>query len=169
MNNYYLFIKGEKKASAKSRCFFIYLLLTINSFFMKLLMIYCDKFSYQPQIKTLADFPDFTDSVELENVLVAFIQMEEKDIENSSKIETKLVKNLKWGAKKNNIKHVVLHSFAHLSTSKAPPKITKELFDKVEERLKNADYISEQTPFGYFLDINVQAPGRSAARIFLDF
>jgi hypothetical protein len=136
---------------------------------MKLLMIYCDTFSYKPQVKTLADFPDFTDEVSLNNVLVAFIQMEEKDLENSSKVETKLVKNLKWGAKKNEVKHIVLHSFAHLSTSKAPPEVTKSLFDNVEKRLSNADYVSEQTPFGYFLDINVQAPGKSQARIFLDF
>ena len=136
---------------------------------MKLLMIYCDTFSYKPQIKTLPDYPNFTEEVALTNVLVGFIQMEEQDVENAKKVETKLVKNLKWGAKKNEVKHVVLHSFAHLSKSKAAPEITKELFDKVEERLKNTDYVTEQTPFGYFLDINVQAPGRSAARIFLDF
>ena len=136
---------------------------------MKLLMIYCDTFSYKPQLKTLSDFPDFTDTIELNNVLVAFIQMEEEDVEISAKIETKLVKNLKWGAKKNETKHIVLHSFAHLSKSKASPQITKALFDKVETRLQTADYVAEQTPFGYFLDINVQAPGRSTARIFLDF
>jgi hypothetical protein len=136
---------------------------------MKLLMIYCNQFSYKPQIKTLADFPDFEEEVILKDVLVAFIQMEEKDIEIASKIETKLVKNLKWGAKKNNVKDVVLHSFAHLSTSKADPQTTKQLFDQVETRLKNAEYACQQTPFGYFLDIDVKAPGRSAARIFLDF
>ena len=136
---------------------------------MKLLMIYCDIFSYKPQIKTLENFPDFTEEVIKKNVLVAFTQMEEKDLKDSKKIETKLVKNLKWGAKKNDVKHVILHSFAHLSTSKASPEETKDLFDNVEERLLTADYICEQTPFGYFLDINVQAPGRSAARIFLDF
>ena len=136
---------------------------------MKLLMIYCDTFSYKPQTKTLDSFPDFTEEVLLKNVLVAFIQMEEKDEEISDKIETKLLKNLKWGAKKNGVTHIVLHSFAHLSKSKASPQATKKLFDAVEIRLQNANYIAEQTPFGYFLDIDVQAPGRSAARIFLDF
>lgn len=136
---------------------------------MKLLMIYCDTFSYKPQLKTLDNFPDFTEEVVKENVLVAFTQMEEKDLQDPKKIETKLVKNLKWGAKKNEVKHVILHSFAHLSTSKADPESTKELFDKVEQRLLTADYTCEQTPFGYFLDLNVQAPGRSAARIFLNF
>ncbi len=136
---------------------------------MKLLMIYCDVFSYKPQLKTLENFPDFTEEVAKEKVLVAFTQMEEKDLKDLKKVETKLVKNLKWGAKKNEVKYVILHSFAHLSTSKADPESTKTLFDKVELRLLAADYTCEQTPFGYFLDINVQAPGRSAARIFLDF
>ncbi len=136
---------------------------------MKLLLIYCHTFSYEPQVKTLENFPDFQGKTQLDNVLVAFIQMEEKDEVIAQKIETKLVKNLKWGAKKNNTKRIVLHSFAHLSTSKATPEKTKTLFDAVEKRLQNADYTTSQTPFGYFLDINVEAPGKSAARIFLDF
>ncbi len=136
---------------------------------MKLLMIYCDQFAYQPQIKTLPDFPDFTEKVMLKNVLVAFTQMEEKDEENPKYAETKMVKSLKWAAKKNETKHIVLHSFAHLSESKANPMITKELFDSIEVRLQNADYITKQTPFGYFLDIDVQAPGHSSARIFKSF
>jgi hypothetical protein len=136
---------------------------------MKLLMIYCDKFSYHPRIKTLPDFTVYTDGEEFHNVLVGFIQMEEKDLENPSKIETKLVKNLKWGAKKNQTQHIILHSFAHLSSSKAPADETKKLFDKAEQRLLQANYQAQQTPFGYFLDIDVQAPGRSAARIFLEF
>ncbi len=136
---------------------------------MKLLMIYCESFAYKPQIKTLENFPDFTESVKLENVLVAFTQMEAEDEENQKYVETKLVKNLKWAAKKNETKHIVLHSFAHLSESKATPEITKNLFDIVEKRLQNADYNCEQTPFGYFLDIRVDAPGRSSARIFKNF
>jgi len=136
---------------------------------MKLLMIYCTRFAYQPQIKTLEEFPDHTEKKVFENALIAFIHAEEQDEEDMKKVETKMVKNLKWAAKKNNITHVVLHSFAHLAETKATPQFTKELFDKVETRMKNADYTCEQTPFGYFLDIDVQAPGVSQARIFKAF
>ena len=80
-----------------------------------------------------------------------------------------MVKNLKWAAKKNNTRYVILHSFAHLSESKADPHFTKELFDRVEARMKNADYDCDQTPFGYFLDLEVKAPGVSQARIFKSF
>jgi len=136
---------------------------------MKLLMIYCDKFAYQPQVKTLPDFPDFTEAVQYENVLVGFIQMEKEDEENPKYFETKLVKSLKWAAKKNETQHIILHSFAHLSNSKADPHVTKKLFDDVEQRLLNTGYECAQTPFGYFLDIEVKAPGRSSARIFKSF
>jgi len=135
---------------------------------MKLLMIYCDTFSYTPKVKTLPDFPDFENTMEYKDVLVGFIQMEQADEEKMKYVETKLVKSLKWAAKKNETRHVILHSFAHLSSSKASPVLTKELFDLVEARLKNAEYACDQTPFGYFLDIDVKAPGRSSARIFID-
>jgi len=136
---------------------------------MKLLMIYCNSFAYKPQVKTLPDFPDFETEESYKDVLTAFIQMEKVDEANPKYFETKLVKSLKWAAKKNNTNHIILHSFAHLSVSKASPSITKQLFDTVEERLKNVGYQVNQTPFGYFLDIEVKAPGRSSARIFKSF
>ena len=136
---------------------------------MKLLMIYCEKFQYKPSIKTLENFPDFTEEVIRKNVLVAFIQMEKQDEDNLKYVETKLVKNLKWAAKKNQTLHIILHSFAHLSESKASPEITKQLFDATEKRLQTTGYDTEQTPFGYFLDLEVKAPGKSSARIFKSF
>lgn len=132
-------------------------------------MIYCHHFAYEPVSKTLEDFPESKEGNVFEESLVAFIQTEEADEDNAKPVETKLIKNLKWGAKKNNTRKVVLHSFAHLSESKAEPHFTKELFDKAEARLKNAGYECEQTPFGYFLDIDVKAPGISQARIFKSF
>ena len=136
---------------------------------MKLLMIYCSKFSYNPTIHTLDEFPEVTQGEEFGGVLVAFIHAEEHDEENAKGVETKLLKNIKWAAKKNNTKKVVLHSFAHLAETKADPHFTKEIFDKAEVRLINADYECWQTPFGYFLDLDVQAPGVSQARIFKGF
>ena len=133
---------------------------------MKLLMIFSEKFSYNPALKNLEDAETIEESKEFKNCLLAFIQAELKDEEDLNYIEKKLVKNIKWAAKKNNTNLVVLHSFAHLSESKASPYYTKELFNKAEARLQNANYETAQTPFGYFLDLNVNAPGYSLARVF---
>ena len=133
-------------------------------------MLYVKKFSYTPTIKTLENFPDHTDGETFENALVGFIQAEPADEEKPiAKVEKNLVKNLKWGARKNETNKIVLHSFAHLGTEKASPEFTKEVFDLAEKRLKNVDYETAQTPFGYFLDLEVNAPGFSQARMFKSF
>jgi hypothetical protein len=136
---------------------------------MKLLMIYCTKFGYNPTIHTLEEFLEVKKGEEYNDVLVAFIHAEAQDEQNAKGVETKLLKNIKWAAKKNNSKRVILHSFAHLAETKADPHFTKDIFDKAEARLLNADYECWQTPFGYFLDLDVQAPGVSQARIFKGF
>jgi len=132
-------------------------------------MMYTDSFSYHPRSKTLEEFETIEHGETIENAILAFIQAEEHDEEDIKKVEKKLVKNLKWAAKKNDTMRVILHSFAHLSESKASPQFTKELFDLVEARMENADYESFQTPFGYFLDIKLDAPGKSLARVFKSF
>ncbi len=136
---------------------------------MKLLMIFADTFEYVPTIKVLEEFDDAGNGQILNSQLVAFIHSEDADMQNEDDILVKLVKNLKWAAKKNGVMSVVLHSFAHLSESKSTPEFTKTLFDKVELKMKNAEYEVHQTPFGYFLDLNMKAPGYSMARVFKSF
>lgn len=129
-------------------------------------MIYCNSFYYKPTSKTLEEVEERTEAEEFKNALVGFIQLEADDENDPAGVEKKLLKNLKWAAKKNNTNTVILHSFAHLSDSKANPEFTIELFNNVEVRLKNASYESHQTAFGYFMDLKVDAPGLSLARIF---
>ncbi len=136
---------------------------------MKLLLVFANKISYTPKIKNLDWVEDKTETETYENILVAFIHVEEKDMEDPKKSETNLVKNLKWAARKNETKKILLHSFAHLSESKATPEFTKELLDRAQTRLQNADYEAYQSPFGYFLDISMEWPGRSLARVFKNF
>ena len=99
----------------------------------------------------------------------AFIQVEEADEEKGLKSrEKKLVNHLKWVARKNNTNKIVLHSFAHISFSKASPDFTKQVFDAAQVRLENGEYETDQTPFGYFLDLKMDAPGYSLARIWAE-
>lgn len=134
-------------------------------------MIYCTRFAYKPAIKSLDEVEEFTEPKEFKNVQVAYIQAEESDEspDRQKSIEKKLLNYIKWACRKNETNNIVLHSFAHLSESKASAEFTKELFDRVEKRLKNVDFDVKQTPFGYFLDLDVQAPGFSLARVFRDF
>ncbi len=128
--------------------------------------MYCNSFGYTPTVRTVETAPELTEPADFLDVQVAFIQAEQEDTERESDVEKKLVKNLKWACGKNNTKKVILHSFAHLSDSKADPDFTGTLLNKAEERMKNAGYEVYQTPFGYFLDLRLDAPGFSLARIF---
>lgn len=133
---------------------------------MKVLVMYIDEFSYKPALKNLENTKEITTGASFSNSILAFIQVEESDEDKDVKSrEKKLVNHLKWTARKNNCKSVILHSFAHLSESKASVEFTKELFDRAEKRLQNAEFTTAQTPFGYFLDLNIKAPGFSLARI----
>ena len=133
---------------------------------MKLLMMYADKFAYKTSVKNLESASTIDEEKLIENALLALIQVEPKDEENLSSIETKLIKNLKWAARKNETDKVILHSFAHLAETKADPEVTKRVLDNAETRLINAGYVAHQTPFGYFLDLDIKAPGHSLARLF---
>ncbi len=136
---------------------------------MRLLMLYCTQFKYRTTSANLPEIEKVDEEKTVENAVVAFIHVEPGDVENLSAVETKLVKNLKWAARKNETRSIVLHSFAHLAEQKAQPEITQKLLNNAEERLRKAGYQTIQTPFGHFLDINVQAPGNPLARLFKEF
>lgn len=135
---------------------------------MKLLIIYADKFGYKTSNKGLDSAETVNEESLFTNSIVGFIHFEEKDEEKMSSVETKMIKQLKWAARKNETENIVLHSFAHLSESKGSPELTKQLFNSAEKRLSESGYNVSQTPFGYFLDLNVQAPGHSFSRLFKD-
>ena len=135
---------------------------------MKLLMIYADRFWCRPNPKNLEEVDTMVLPDEFTDVQVGFVQVEQQDEEDLASKETKLVKNLKWAAKKNNTNKILLHSFAHLSDSKASAESTKLVFDNAERRLHDSGYDVAQTPFGYFLDLEIKTPGLSLARVFKD-
>lgn len=136
---------------------------------MKVLVMYIREFSWQPAEKNLESAENVSEGAVFSDAILAFIQAEEKDEEKDiGSREKKLVNHLKWTARKNNTKRVILHSFAHLSGSKASVDFTKQLFDLAEIRLQNAEFETAQTPFGYFLDLKIDAPGFSLARIWAD-
>ena len=119
-------------------------------------------------MKTLDHAPDAVPMTH-EQTVVAFIHVEPSDLADGSSSETKLVKNAKWVARKWDTRKIVLHSFTHLGEEKADPEAAKGLLDRVERRLDSAGYRAVQTPYGYFNDLSMDAPGHPLARIYKAF
>jgi len=133
---------------------------------MKLLMFYAPSFWFKPFKKTLETVPDHQGEAAVENAVIVFYHGETEDVERRKKVLTKALKNIKWLAGKFGTKTVLLHSFGHLSTSKAPPEFTAELIAEVIERLNNNGYTVETTPFGYLNEWKIHVAGESLAKVF---
>lgn len=136
---------------------------------MKLLIFYMDRLRYTPRTKILKGVDDAVGTVTIANAVVGFIHAEMPDMEDAAGIETKLIKNLKWAARKNATQTIVLHSFTHLSDSTAPAEFARGLLARAERRLLDSGYTASTTPFGYVLDLEIQTPGESLARLFKSF
>ncbi len=135
---------------------------------MRVLFWYCDRFDWTPAMKTLEHAPE-AEPAENQDTVVAFIHVEPKDLDAKSSAETKLVKNAKWLARKWKVTHIILHSFTHLGEDKADPDAAKALMDRAQERLEKADYSTLQTPYGYFLNLEIKTQGHPLARVYKEF
>lgn len=135
---------------------------------MRVLLWYCERFSWVPTMKTLEEAEEAT-SESHEKVVVAFVHVEPNDVTVASSAETKLVKNTKWLARKWKTKKIILHSFSHLAEEKADPGLAKALLDRAAERIQNAGYETFQTPYGYFNNLELRAPGHPLARLYKSF
>ena len=135
---------------------------------MRVLFWYCDRFDWTPAMKTLPDTLE-AEPAKNENAVVAFVHIEPGDVEAGSSAETKLVKNAKWLVRKWENTRVVLHSFTHLGEEKAEAGKAQSLLDRAQKRLEKAGYSVVQTPYGYFLDLAIKAPGHPLARVYKEF
>jgi hypothetical protein len=136
---------------------------------MKLLLFYAHSFSYETAAKSLASEPDIEKKEQVQNCVVIFFHVESEDEEKRTKVVQKFVKNAKWLCGKFATKNIVLHSFNHLSGSKAGPEFSKELLEETVNRLERTDYKVTATPFGYFNEFSIHVAGDSLAKVFKEF
>ncbi len=133
---------------------------------MKLLMFQARRFWYKPFQRTLDDAPEADGEGSVSEAAVIFLQTEAEDEARRSKVLTKALKNVKWLANKRGLRNVVLHSFTHLSSSKADPDFTLALMEELAQRLRNTGYAVWMTPFGYVCEWELSVYGESLAKVF---
>ena len=132
---------------------------------MKLLLFQAKRFYWASFSKTLDDVPEQEVAETVTETVVVFLHAEAED-ETKPRLETKVVKNIKWLANKRQLKKVVLHSFTHLSGSTASSEFAQGLLDGLEQRLRDTGYEVWQTPFGYFCEWELAVYGDSLAKVF---
>jgi len=131
-------------------------------------MFYSPSFWFKTFEKVLDDVPtQEADHTEI-NAIVIFYHIEAEDVERKAKILTKFIKNIKWISGKFKTSQLVLHSFNHLSTSKAPPDFSTTLIGEARERLIRSGFEITETPFGYLNEWKMHVAGDSLAKVFKD-
>jgi type IV secretory pathway TrbF-like protein len=136
---------------------------------MKLLLFYAHSFYFKTEHKSLDYVPDMDMSDEVKDAVVVFFHVEKADEENLKSSVQKFVKNIKWLCGKFKTRNVVLHSFNHLSSSKASPETAQALINEALERLQRTDYKVTVTPFVYFHEFKIHVAGDSLAKVFKEF
>jgi hypothetical protein len=133
---------------------------------MKLLMFQARRFWYRPYLKVLAQAPEAEGEQEVLDAAVIWIHAEEEDPARRGRVLTKMLKNVKWLANKQDLERVVLHSFTHLSDSKAEPAFAQQLLEDAAQRLRRTGYEVWVTPFGYVCEWELAVRGESLGRVF---
>lgn len=133
---------------------------------VKIILFYSPSFWFKTYEKVLEQAPDRDTEAERRQAVVVFYQVEEGDLERRGKVLTKLIKNIKWLAGKFDSRTVVLHSFNHLSMSKAPAEFAEPLIEEAGRRLEESGYSVTVTPFGYLNEWKLHVAGESLAKVF---
>ena len=131
-------------------------------------MFYSPEFWFRTYEKVLTSVPDQDVNESVENAVVVFYHAEEGDTERKESVSKKFIKNIKWIAGKFKTRNIVLHSFNHLSTSKAPPEFTSEFIAEAKERLVHSCFVITETPFGFLNEWKMHVAGESLAKVFKD-
>jgi hypothetical protein len=132
-------------------------------------MFYAPEFWFKTFQKVLDEVEDRDIEEKTENAIVVFYHVEAEDAEKRSSVLTKLIKNIKWLSGKFKTKNLVIHSFNHLSTSKASPDFSNELIKDAKARLTNSGFVITETPFGYLNEWKIHVAGESLAKVFKEF
>jgi hypothetical protein len=133
---------------------------------MKLLLFYAHSWWFKTAAKGLPTVPDIDREDSIEKTVVVFFHAEKEDEEKGKGLLDKVVKNIKWLAGKFETRNVVIHSFNHLSSSKASPEFSELMIQQATEKLRNTGYTVLCTPFGYFNQFKIHVGGESLAKVF---
>lgn len=135
---------------------------------MKMLMLHAHDYWLRPYERNLENAEEDAAIISCRNAVVALIHVEAADEESPLAIAMKAIKNIKWLARKVGSDVVVLHSFAHLATTRSDPEIAREVIQKMAERLAAVGFTVQITPFGYFNEFKIHVAGSSLAKVFVD-
>ncbi len=138
---------------------------------MRILLFHARKFSYKAREKAIDDADDLerediVSEYEGENVLVAFVTVEEKDAQFSQSEIERIVDDIADVALKLKVSSIVLYPYAHLSKKLAPPSEAKEVIEAVFKTLRRYENLKVvRAPFGWYKEFLLHCYGHPLAEL----
>ena len=136
---------------------------------MRVLEFHCSSFSYVLKRSTpVAEEPE-PKSDDLKDVLVYFICFEKKDEGRSEELMEKFVESLEVDVSRVKCERILLYPYAHLSKDLGSPKLAKEFFYKLRERLSQTKMEVHKSPFGWHKAFRLDCIGHPLAEAYREF
>lgn len=129
---------------------------------MRLLQLHSDFIEYEPIQKEIRDAEDIISKskIRLEDLVVAFVAVENRDDESIAKMAVDDIKKYLDMVKSTRL---LIYPYAHLSSDLAPPTVAINIIKSLESFAKGTINQVYRAPFGWTKSFNIKVKGHPLA------
>ncbi len=129
---------------------------------MRLLQLHSDFIEYEPIEKEIRDAEEIAlqSKIRLEDLVVAFVAVENRDDESVAKMAVDEIKKYLDTVKSSRL---LVYPYAHLSSDLAPPALAIDMIKSVESFAKGSIKQVYRAPFGWTKSFNIKVKGHPMA------
>ncbi|MFL6522837.1 MAG: threonyl-tRNA synthetase editing domain-containing protein, partial [Nitrososphaera sp.] len=129
---------------------------------MRLLQLHSDFIEYEPIEKEIRDAEEIVpqSKIRLEDLVVAFVAVENRDDESVAKMAADEIKKYLDTVKSSRL---LVYPYAHLSSDLAPPALAIDMIKSVESFAKGSIKQVYRAPFGWTKSFNIKVKGHPMA------
>src|SRR5919107_1939279 len=129
---------------------------------MRLLQLHSDFIEYEPIEKEIRDAEEIAlkSKIRLEDLVVAFVAVENRDDESVAKMAVDEIKKYLDTVKSSRL---LVYPYAHLSSDLAPPTLAIDMIKSVESFAKESIKQVFRAPFGWTKSFNIKVKGHPLA------
>jgi hypothetical protein len=133
---------------------------------MRLLIWHVDSFKAEPSERGRSQIADKDPQpVSMREGVVVFAAVEKSDEAEPEAVAGRVAQAVAEVAKQLGVRAVVLHSFAHLFVELSTPAAAQHVLTATQTQLEAEGYNVEQTAFGWFNRLDMQAKGHPLSRV----
>ncbi len=133
-----------------------------------MLLIHADSFSYEvrePAIKNPEEITEASKKGNLREVLVAFCTVEKEDEANEDQVANDAAESIAEVAAKVKPDSILIHPYAHLSSSLASRDAAVSTLVKLEGILRSRGFTAYRSPFGWYKKFEITCKGHPLSEL----